>query len=332
MKNTTNEIPTDLISIQLAADLTGRPKPTLYEWANRSGKLQRYPGPDGKTFRVSRAEVERRHAELASRKSNGSAKAAHPPVAPSPVVRPSAPNDVGSLPIGEDPAAGETDKTPDSQVGTPMATGHAVLLARIKFHADTQVREKIDPETVRRYAEKMRTGERFPPVILFGDRERGELFIGDGWHRLKAAKQNCYQSFPAEVRPGGLAEAADHALSANASHGKPRTREDIRRIVKMACRRHPGLSNRQIATLCAVDDKTVATHRGSCGNSAPEKRIGADGKSYPAAKPKREPGRRSYEGLFKRLRKAVRKLPRNYQESLRDLLQSILARPAETNG
>src|SRR5208282_2145965 len=51
-----------------------------------------------------------------------------------------------------------------------------------------------------------------------------------------------------------------------------------------AVKTNPEKSNRAIAAEVGVDEKTVRKVR--CGQSAPaEKRIGQDGKSYPATKP-----------------------------------------------
>ena len=60
--------------------------------------------------------------------------------------------------------------------------------------------------------------------------------------------------------------------------------------MEIALKEFPKLSDSELARICAVNHKTVAAARPvSVGISQPEKRIGADGKSYPATKPARAP-------------------------------------------
>ena len=60
------------------------------------------------------------------------------------------------------------------------------------------------------------------------------------------------------------------------------SRETLLRVIA----RNPEKSNRAIAAEIGVDDKTVAKARRNSGvdNSAPEKRLGKDGKMYPSKK------------------------------------------------
>ena len=316
MKQSSEE-PDDLIGIADAVTLTKRTRSTVHTWV-RDGKLRRFEAEDGKRLLVSKSELMELHAASPTKgaKTGNDRSRKKERVSNSPPHKKAETTAPGKdIPSAADPV-------------TPAIEN--VLLARVNFHQDTQVREKIDPETVTHYAERMRAGDRFQPVILFSNgKADGDLFVGDGWHRLKAASQNECQRFPAEVRPGGLDAAIDYALSANATHGKPRTHKDIRRAVGMAIKRYPDHSNRQIAKLCAVDDKTVAVHRDRCGNSAPEKRKGADGKSYPVKRAARKKKVTQAEGSYRRVKKAVRKLERRYQERLHELLTSILAGTAE---
>ena len=59
--------------------------------------------------------------------------------------------------------------------------------SQIVAHADIQPRVEINLETVNEYAEEMRQGADFPPVVAFRDDHRGFYWLADGFHRLEAA-------------------------------------------------------------------------------------------------------------------------------------------------
>ena len=83
------------------------------------------------------------------------------------------------------------------------------------------------------------------------------------------------------------------ALSANATHGQPRTNADKRRSVELAFDEWPKLSDREIARICAVNPSLVADVRKAkvpeSGTCEPTKRIGGDGKSYTVTSKKTTP-------------------------------------------
>ncbi|RBP38584.1 ParB-like nuclease family protein [Roseimicrobium gellanilyticum] len=195
-----------------------------------------------------------------------------------------------------DPAAikkADVVDTPSINPREPANTGESTLqittmerrvpIRTIVFDESVQVRVNLDEATVLEYSERMRAGEMFPPVQLFDD--KGKLFIGDGWHRLKAAKTLNYVHFPAVVSTGGRLAAIKFALSANASHGLPRSQADKHKAIVVAALEFPNISNRELARLCAVSEGFVRTHRTSCVTNAPDTRLGADGKRYASRKP-----------------------------------------------
>lgn len=168
---------------------------------------------------------------------------------------------------------------------TPIEVGEVmtpVLLTNISLDKSIQCRASIRRDLVDEYSTRMQNGDVFPPVDLYGT--ENECWIGDGWHRVLAAfagdtRHGCIE---ANLHPGGRIDALRHALGANAIHGQRRSTADKRRAVEIAVCEFPKLSNAAIATLCGVDDKTVAAHRpGTSGNSEPETRTGQDGKQYP---------------------------------------------------
>lgn len=164
-----------------------------------------------------------------------------------------------------------------------------VALMRIEIDTSIQCRAAIDTTVVDDYAERMKAGDVFPPVVLFG---RGvQLWIGDGWHRIMAAKQIGAGDILSEVREGGRAEALKHALSANAAHGHRRTNADKRRCVEIALREFEGMSNLAIANMCGVSDPFVMKIRPSVltvrTSPEPETRTDSIGRQQPAHKPPR---------------------------------------------
>lgn len=102
-----------------------------------------------------------------------------------------------------------------------------IRVDKIILDQRAQPRSEIHSETVQEYADDMRNGIQFPPVDVFS--EDGVYYLGDGWHRVLAAKiANC-QEIEAIVKEGGLRAAILHSAGANANHGMRRTNEDKRR-------------------------------------------------------------------------------------------------------
>lgn len=155
-----------------------------------------------------------------------------------------------------------------------------VKLSAIQLDASIQCRAAVDTSVVNEYADAMRRGAKFPPVDLFEN--GGRYWIGDGWHRVLARKENGAATIDAKSHRGGRLGALRFALSANALHGHRRTNADKRRCVEIALREFANLSSRAIAEMCGVDDKTVAAVRGT-GAEIPRLPVtGTDGKQYPA--------------------------------------------------
>jgi len=168
----------------------------------------------------------------------------------------------------------------------------------IELDTSIQCRANIDTGLVNEYAEAMAEGEKFPPVLLFGTKDKA--WIGDGWHRVFAARQLGDDKIDAKIEPGGRKAALKCALSANAIHGNRRSNADKRRCVEIALREFPNLSSRQIAKMCGVSPGLVDLARPEAlpkkGN-APPTRTTSDGRQYPAtrSKPKPKEGTRDEE-------------------------------------
>jgi hypothetical protein len=160
-------------------------------------------------------------------------------------------------------------------------------LAAIDLDSSIQCRAAIDMTVVGDYAERMEAGDTFPPIDVFGSKSK--CWIGDGWHRVFAARQNGAGEIAATLNPGGRVDALKHALGANALHGHRRTNADKRRCVEIALREFPKLSSRALAKLCGVGHTIVDDVRPQAlASDANATRTTSDGRQYPAH---REPER-----------------------------------------
>jgi hypothetical protein len=139
----------------------------------------------------------------------------------------------------------------------------------------TQPRAAMNVPLVAEYIEAMREGTEFPPVTVFHDGQR--YWMGDGHHRVFAARSLRREDIHADIRQGDREDAILFAAGANAKHGQRRTNEDKRRAVAMALAlpRLAGKSDREIAAVCTVSHTFVASVRkGLSGNGCqmPEER------------------------------------------------------------
>jgi DNA modification methylase len=166
----------------------------------------------------------------------------------------------------------------------------ALPLVRIRRDGGTQARVDIDVLVVDEYAEAMKTGAKFPPVIVFDDGRA--LWLADGFHCVLAAEQARLPSILAEVRPGTREDAQWFAIGANQTHGVRRTNADKRRAVLLALKHPSGrkLSIRQIAEHCGVAASFVKVVKDEAGAGVlrehlPDCVVGKDGKTYAAARP-----------------------------------------------
>ena len=134
-----------------------------------------------------------------------------------------------------------------------------VAIESIEMDASTQCRDALNEDAIEDYAERMDAGDEFPPVELFGSTEK--CWIGDGWHRIKAALKSGRTTIEANLHSGGRTEAVRHAAGANKGHGVQRTNADKRKAVEVALKAFTKMSDRMLADICGVDHKTVSTAR-----------------------------------------------------------------------
>ncbi len=143
------------------------------------------------------------------------------------------------------------------------------MIAIDKLIADIQPRVETKQEVIDEYAELLLSGVQMPPITVFYDKETGQFYLADGYHRVAAARQAGLAQIYEEIIPGTRRDAILCGLKANAKHGLRRSNADKRRAVLTMLNdaEWAGWSDNAIAKACAVDHKTVAACRPSLGNS-----------------------------------------------------------------
>lgn len=149
-----------------------------------------------------------------------------------------------------------------------------------------QTRVCLNRDVVKEYAEATTTGgATFPPIVVFRD-ELKNLWIGDGIHRLEAAKSTGQKTIAADLRDGSKGDALRFALKSNGTHGLRRTNADKAHAVKMAyeSRMELGLPDVPAANLIAeivgVSNHFVDAQLGTVPSwKNATARTGADGKT-----------------------------------------------------
>lgn len=132
-----------------------------------------------------------------------------------------------------------------------------------------QMRVEMRVETVNEYAEDMLEGASFPAIVVYFDGEK--YWLGDGYHRLEAARKIGRDTIQAEVRDGSQRDAVLHGIGANANHGLRRSHADKRRAVErlLTDPEWARWSDRKLAKVAKVDHKTVAKIRRELSGEIP---------------------------------------------------------------
>lgn len=144
---------------------------------------------------------------------------------------------------------------------SPEPSIQSVAIAKIRMDGGTQPRAQLYKEVVAEYAEDIRSGAIFPPVVIYFDGE--EYWLADGFHRVRANEAIGAEEVSAEVYLGKQRDAVLYAVGANASHGLRRTNADKYRSVERLLRDHEWKcwSDREIARKCGVSPSFVGNIR-----------------------------------------------------------------------
>jgi hypothetical protein len=166
-------------------------------------------------------------------------------------------------PVNQPPLADTPDAAPAASVDTTLSGTVATTLPLDDIYTDatTQVRTRLDVRRVKGYAERMAAGDVFPPIVVF--RVEGRYVVGDGFHRVAAARQCNINSVAAEIHHGSMRDAVLYALGANVKHGQPLTQKERREAVlrMLDDPEWREWSNEEIGRHCGVSGMTVSRHR-----------------------------------------------------------------------
>jgi hypothetical protein len=156
-------------------------------------------------------------------------------------------------------------------------------LAVIRTDGGTQSRALINRNVVREYAEALKSGTDLGSVVVFHDGTTH--WLADGFHRLEAHRQIGALEVSADVRQGTQRDAILYSVGANQTHGLRRTNADKRRAVTRLLKdeQWSTWTDRRIAEACGVSNNFVTELRAQVSSDDTSRRIGKDGKTYPAA-------------------------------------------------
>lgn len=134
-------------------------------------------------------------------------------------------------------------------------------LTSIRLDGDTQLRDAGSEAVVAEYAEALKDGAVFPPVVVFYDGTNH--WLADGFHRHAAHLAAGVPDIAVAVRAGSRRDALLHAAGANADHGLRRTQADKRKAVLVLLEdpEWRQWSDRAIAEQVKVSHPTVAKIR-----------------------------------------------------------------------
>ena len=136
-----------------------------------------------------------------------------------------------------------------------------MLLSEIRTDGGTQPRAAIDESIVKEYAEALRSGAKFPAVVVFHD--GATYWLAEGFHRYFAHRSAGLDSIAVDIREGTRRDAVLFSVGANATHGLRRSNEDKRKAVMTLLEDDEWRqwSDRKIAEACGVGHPLVATVR-----------------------------------------------------------------------
>lgn len=177
-----------------------------------------------------------------------------------------------------------------------------IALTKLRTDGGTQQRVQLSDEHVGELALAISKKKKVPPPVVFHDGEH--YWLADGFHTALAHKSLQREFLVVEVREGTQRDAILYSCGANAEHGLKRSNEDKRKAVLtlLADPEWAQWGDNRIADAVGVSHTFVGNIRAASGcngcnlnedkgsiplpepepRNEPEKRVGKDGKSYPA--------------------------------------------------
>jgi hypothetical protein len=153
-------------------------------------------------------------------------------------------------------------------------------LTEITLDTRLQPRESISKEVIAEYADMLREGAVFPPVLIYDDGEK--KYLVDGWHRYFAHKLAGFLEIEVTIRKGGFRDAQFCSFGVNGTNGQPRSIKDKRKA--LFCMfddvEWDSMSDREIARHCYVSHTFVSKLRSEYGSSPDKIKVKNAGKEY----------------------------------------------------
>ncbi|WP_405166642.1 ParB/RepB/Spo0J family partition protein [Nocardia sp. NBC_01499] len=120
-----------------------------------------------------------------------------------------------------------------------------------------------------------------PPIVV----HRQTMTIIDGVHRFRAAQRTSADAIDAVFFDGDMREAYVLAVCMNSAHGLPLSLADRKVAARRILCDFPEWSNRRVAEVVGLSDKTIGVVRRRVGAENPHltgERVGRDGVVYPS--------------------------------------------------
>lgn len=192
-------------------------------------------------------------------------------------------------------------------------------IEKIQLHEKLQNRNEISQSAIDEYAEAMKRGDEFPPILVFFDGINYNLV--DGFHRYHAYRKAGDTDIECDVENGTFRDAQMRAASVNHDHGLPRTNADKWKAVGFMVDDFElsQWSNSEIAKWCHVSVSFVTTVRVARNKPSPAKVKYKDSEGVVREKAK-APGRPKKE-----LEPVLKEEPSIDQEQQQAAIDEILA-------
>lgn len=135
-----------------------------------------------------------------------------------------------------------------------------LALYKIRIDGNTQARIKLNQDVVNEYAEHLKDGDKFPPMVVYHDGT--DHWLADGFHRYFAYKLNKETMVEVETISGTVEDAQEYSFSANqgSKRGLSNSPEDNRNIIirMLQSPRWSIWSDASIAKHIGVSKRTVS--------------------------------------------------------------------------